>query len=64
MEEGPVQHRSLSIIIVGKPSIKEATALDDAEAKGFATLYAHYKIAVAHKHTKNYSMLRAIAATL
>lgn len=63
MEPQGVQGRVMRISII-RPAAKVATrVMDECEARGFALLYGHYKLAFAMQHLRNPGVLQSLAAT-
>jgi hypothetical protein len=61
MEDQPARRRAMVIVI--KPAIKTAFVADPTTIHGLSMLYKHYKVAFAHAHAGNRSMVRSVAAT-
>jgi len=62
MEPEPAQKRVMRIAIIRPAKIATST-LDEHEARGFAALYGHYKLAFAARHKGSNAILKAVAAT-
>lgn len=61
MQEQPSRRRALVMVI--KPSLKTAFTADPTTIHGLSMLYKHYKVAFAHAHAGNPSLVRSVAAT-
>jgi len=50
-------------IAIIRPAKIATSTLDEHEARGFAALYGHYKLAFAARHKGSNAILKAVAAT-
>lgn len=55
--------RVLRVTIVKAAAMQPSCTLDASEARGFAELYGHYKVAFAHAHSSRSDVLRAVASS-
>lgn len=63
MEPVAANSRSIRILITPSPTPKMASTIDEAEARGLASLYQHYKLAFATAHCDRNDILTTVAAT-
>lgn len=63
MLPGPLDARILRVSIVKPVKIASSPMVDDCDARGFASLYGHYKVAFANRHRTDRAVVRAVAAT-